>query len=134
MLVSLLTIVAKAQYAYEQIIVKALNEQVVSWNKGDIDGFMITYWNSDSLMFIGKNGITYGWKNTRANYIKSYPDTTTMGKLQFELLSIKQLSPMYCSVIGKWQLTRQIGNVGGAFTLLFKKIKNKWLIVQDHSS
>lgn len=134
MLVSLLTIVAKAQYAYEQIIVKALNEQVVSWNKGDIDGFMITYWNSDSLMFIGKNGITYGWKNTRANYIKSYPDTTTMGKLQFELLSIKQLSPNYCSVIGKWQLTRQIGNVGGAFTLLFKKIKNKWLIVQDHSS
>jgi len=36
--------------------------------------------------------------------------------------------------VGKWHLTRSIGDVGGHFTLLFKKVKNRWVIVADHSS
>ncbi len=27
-----------------------LNQQTVSWNNGDIEGFMKTYWKNDSLM------------------------------------------------------------------------------------
>ena len=92
------------------------------------------YWQNDSLMFIGKSGITYGWQKTLDNYKKGYPDTASMGKLNFELLQIKRLSVNYFFVVGKWHLTRSIGDVGGAFTLLFRKVKNKWVIVADHSS
>ena len=95
---------------------------------------MGTYWQSDSLMFIGKSGVTYGWQNTLNNYKKGYPDTAAMGKLQFDILEVKRLSVMYFFVVGKWHLTRSIGDVGGHFTLLFKKVKNKWVIVADHSS
>lgn len=108
--------------------------QQKAWNEGDLGTFMETYWNNDSLMFIGKSGITYGWKNTLANYQKGYPDTASMGKLNFNLLHVKRISDQYFSVVGKWYLTRSIGNVGGHFTLLFKKFRNKWLIVSDHSS
>ncbi|MCY7292280.1 MAG: DUF4440 domain-containing protein, partial [Ferruginibacter sp.] len=86
------------------------------------------------MMFIGKSGPTYGWENTLKNYKKNYPDTAAMGKLNFELISVKRLSVLYYSVVGKWRLKRSIGDVGGAFTLIFKKIKKKWVIVQDHSS
>ncbi|HMK05339.1 MAG TPA: hypothetical protein VK489_14150 [Ferruginibacter sp.] len=65
---------------------------------------------------------------------KSYPDTATMGKLDFDILEVKRLSVMYFFIAGKWHLTRSIGNIGGHFTLLFKKVKNKWMIVADHSS
>ncbi|MBK8785651.1 MAG: hypothetical protein IPN43_03915 [Chitinophagaceae bacterium] len=65
---------------------------------------------------------------------KGYPDTAAMGKLDFDLLEVKRLSVMYFFVVGKWHLNRSIGDVGGHFTLLFKKVKNKWVIVADHSS
>ena len=92
------------------------------------------YWESDSLTFIGKSGITYGWKKILDNYKKGYPDTAAMGKLNFELVTVKRLSKDYFFVVGKWHLTRSIGNIGGAYTLLFRKIKNQWVIVTDHSS
>lgn len=85
-------------------------------------------------MFIGKNGITYGWQKTMDNYKKNYPDTVSMGKLHFELLEVKRLSAMYFFVVGKWHLTRTIGNLSGVFTLLIRNMQNRWFIVADHSS
>ncbi len=123
-----------AQSKDEQIIRTLIEEQRLAWNTGDKEKFMQTYWQSDSLMFIGKSGITYGWQKTLDNYKKGYPDTAAMGKLDFDLLEVKRLSVMYFFVAGKWHLTRTIGDVGGHFTLLFKKVKNKWVIVADHSS
>ena len=123
-----------AQSKDEQAIRKALNEQQAAWNNGDLNLFMGTYWQNDSLMFIGKSGITYGWQKTLENYKKGYPDTAAMGKLDLTILEEKKLSAIYFFVVGKWHLTRSIGNVGGHFTLLFRKVKNKWMIVADHSS
>jgi ketosteroid isomerase-like protein len=37
-------------------------------------------------------------------------------------------------VIGSWNLTRDKGNVGGYFSLLWRKINGKWKIVIDHTS
>lgn len=92
------------------------------------------YWNSDSLLFVGKNGPKYGYRTTLENYRKSYPDTTVMGKLQFTILKVEALSPDCYFVLGKWQLRRTIGDVSGHYTLIFRKIRGEWVIVADHSS
>lgn len=49
-----------AQSKDETAVRKLLSEQNAAWNHGDIEGFMKGYWHNDSLMFIGKTGITYG--------------------------------------------------------------------------
>jgi ketosteroid isomerase-like protein len=118
----------------EEQIASLMTEQEKAWNKGDIDGFMVSYWHSDSLKFIGKKGITYGWKSTLENYKKSYPDKATMGTLKFTNLSIEPQSDTSCYVIGQWHLQREKDDVGGYYTLLWKKIDGKWVIVADHSS
>ena len=123
-----------AQSKDAMAIRNAMNEQLAAWNAGDIDRFMGTYWSDDSLMFIGKSGVTYGWQKTLENYKKGYPDTAAMGKLDFTILQVKRLSDIYFFVVGKWHLARSIGDVGGAFTLVFRKVKGKWVIVADHSS
>jgi ketosteroid isomerase-like protein len=125
---------AIAQDKDEAEIRNLLNEQIIAWNKGDIQSFMKGYWQSDSLIFVGKNGPKYGYKTTLENYRKSYPDTSTMGKLSFRLLEVKRLSEIYFSVLGNWYLKRSIGDIQGYFTILIKKIQGKWLIVMDHSS
>ena len=123
-----------AQTGAEKLIKNALRIQTESWNRGDIDGFMQTYWKSDSLLFIGKNGVNRGWQATLNNYKKSYPDTAAMGELAFDLVTIKRLSSKYYYVVGKWKLTRTIGNLSGHFDLLFRKIRGSWYIIADHSS
>ena len=123
-----------AQSKDETAIHQLLNDQTRSWNRGNIDSFMLTYWQSDSLMFIGKNGITYGWTNTLNNYKKNYPDLAAMGRLSFEVLLVRRLSSEYFQVIGKWNLQRSIGDLSGHYTLLLKKINGNWLIIADHSS
>jgi hypothetical protein len=110
-----------------------IKAQVLAWNKGDIRGFMEYYWQSDSLKFIGSKGLTYGWQKTLDNYIKSYPNKEAMGVLKFTIIESTQLSKTDIYVIGKWELEKE-KPVGGHFTLLWKKINNKWVIVSDHTS
>ncbi|QEH40073.1 DUF4440 domain-containing protein [Chitinophaga sp. XS-30] len=111
-----------------------MDAQTSAWNAGDIDGFMATYWQSDSLLFVGKNGVTYGWKGTLANYKKNYPDKTAMGTLSFNLLEFKKLAADVYFVVGKWHLARTIGDLSGHFTLVIRRIGGEWKIVADHSS
>ncbi len=130
----LLTNLAFAQSKNELAIREILENQTEAWNRGDIEGFMNGYWENDSLMFIGKSGVTYGWSNTLKNYKKNYPDTAAMGKLVFTLIKVKKLSKEYYHVTGKWFLKRSIGDIGGHYTLLFRKINGSWVIISDHSS
>lgn len=123
-----------AQNKDEQSVLSILKAQTTEWNKGNIDAFMKGYWKNDSLMFIGKSGVTYGYNNTLKNYKKNYPDTATMGKLNFTIIKVQPLSSETYFVLGKWMLTRSIGNINGHYTLIFKKINQKWVIVSDHSS
>ena len=127
---------ATAQNKGEKAIRAAMQTQMDAWNAGDIEKFMSTYWQNDSLMFIGKSGVTYGWTNTLNNYKKGYPDREAMGILSFDIIQVKRLSPEYYYVTGKWHLARKEakGDLSGHYTLLFKKIKNQWLIISDHSS
>ena len=123
-----------AQTKDEAAVKNLLMKQTTAWNKGDIEGFMQTYWKSDSLMFIGKNGVVLGWQKTLDNYKKGYPDTAAMGKLNFDIIQIKQVSPQYIYVIGQWMLTRSIGDISGHYTLMLRKIKGRWVIISYHSS
>ena len=128
---------AKTGYAQspdEKSILKILDDQTKYWNQGNLDQFVKGYWHHDSLMFIGQSGVTYGFQNTLNNYKKNYSDTARMGKLMFEIIKVQKLSDEYYFVVGKWFLHRTVGDVKGHYTLLFRKIKNEWVIVADHSS
>jgi ketosteroid isomerase-like protein len=123
-----------AQSGNEVAIRKLMAAQETAWSTGNIPGVREGYWKNDSLLFVGKNGPTYGWQQTLDNYKKGYPDTATMGQLHFDILQVKPLSGTYYFVLGKWFLKRTKGDISGVFTLLFRKFKNEWKIVADHSS
>lgn len=122
------------QSSAEKAILKILDNQTQFWNRGDLDNFVLDYWNHDSLMFIGSSGVIYGYDNTIRRYKNTYSDTAKMGKLHFEVVHLQRLSSKYYFVVGKWFLNRSIGDINGHFSLLIRKIKGKWKIVADHSS
>lgn len=127
------------QFAFTQTkdanqILQILAAQEKAWNEGDLQQFMKGYWENDSLVFVGKTGLTYGYNNTLANYKKGYPNQSYMGKLKFTILSMQPLGKQYYRIIGKWELLRTIGNLSGHYSLLLQKIKGEWKIISDHSS
>lgn len=125
--------IAFAQVSESSEIQKVLLKQQNAWNNGDIELFMQGYWNSDSLLFISKKGLTYGWQSTFINYKKSYPNKTAMGTLQFTILKIELTSPEQAYLIGKWELQKK-EPVAGHYLLLLKKINGEWKIIADHTS
>jgi ketosteroid isomerase-like protein len=118
-----------------QQILDVLALQESSWNSGDIISFMEGYWKSDSLQFIGKDGVIKGWVSTRDRYLKSYSNRDKMGTLKFEIQNLDLHGSEYAWILGKWHLNRpKEGDIGGYFTLVFRKINGKWLIISDHTS
>jgi ketosteroid isomerase-like protein len=130
----LLSFELSAQDKDKKLILDILERQTKAWNAGNLEQFMEGYWYNDSLMYVGKSGVTYGYEPTLQNYKKNYGSPDKMGQLAFEILHVNKLSNNYYQVVGKWHLKRTAGDVGGHYTLLFRKIKGEWKIVSDHSS
>ncbi len=134
-LLSLLAPLSAQKHASDvQAIRAVMQTQQDAWNRGDLEAFMQGYWKSDSLRFIGSRGLTYGWQATLDNYKKGYPNRDAMGTLRFDIISVEILSRRSAFVIGKWSLVRKAGDLSGHYTLLWRKIGGKWVIVADHSS
>ena len=119
--------------AEKNAIMQVMNAQEKAWSDGNVDHFMQGYWQSDSLMFVGKNGIKYGWQTTLDNYKKSYPNKAAMGNLAFEVIKL-EVNGSSAFMIGKWSLIRATDNPNGYFSLYWKKIKGNWVITIDHTS
>jgi beta-aspartyl-peptidase (threonine type) len=124
-----------AQTDAAKAIRKLLDDQVVAWNKGDLEGFMAGYWKSDDLTFFSGKDKTLGWKATLERYRKRYQaDGKAMGKLTFSDLQVEPLGPDCAFVRGRWQVVLKTATFQGLFTLICKKTEAGWKIVHDHTS
>ncbi len=118
----------------EEEIRAVLNDQVVAWNRGDVDGYMKGYWDSDSTEFVSGGTITRGYAKVLARYKKSYNTPQKMGKLLFRELTVRLLSPSAGIATGIWELKRASDKPWGRFTLVLEKKTEGWRITHDHTS
>jgi len=132
----LVALSAGAQPAQDKAsIQKVLDDQVVAWNKRDLEGFMVGYWKSPELSFYSGGTITKGWQATLDRYKKKYQgEGKEMGKLAFKEVSAEMIGSDHALVKGRWHLTLTKDSVGGLFTLVMKKLPEGWRIVHDHTS
>jgi ketosteroid isomerase-like protein len=110
-----------------------LDEQAGAWNRGDIDGYMAGYAQSDDTMFVGTD-VTRGWTQVRDRYKTKYDSRAKMGTLVFSDLDLRPLGRDDVVVTGAWKLTRDADTPHGRFTLIFHRRAEGWRIVYDHSS
>ena len=113
---------------------KVMDEQTAAWNRGDIDGFMQGYWNSPNMTFVSGNNVTKGWQPTLERYKKSYNSREKMGVLSFTDLEITVTGKDSAVVLGRFTLVREKDKPTGMFTLNFRKFKEGWRIIIDHTS
>jgi ketosteroid isomerase-like protein len=113
---------------------KVMEDQDAAWNRGDIEAFMQGYWKSEKMVFVSGTDVSRGWQAALDRYKKNYNSKAKMGFLSFSDLEITILSKDSAVVLGSWALKREKDNPGGKFTLIFRKFKDGWKIVHDHTS
>jgi ketosteroid isomerase-like protein len=117
----------------KEFFTRQMTDQQKNWNLGDIDGYMAYYWGSDSLMFVSKGTVRKGWQNIRDNYEKKYPDAEHMGTLEYSELYFYKLDKKKVFCTGAWKINRNNEVLSGTFTLIWVKIKSRWVITMDHT-
>jgi ketosteroid isomerase-like protein len=122
------------QVADSTAIRAMLDDQVAAWNRGDVDGYMRGYWNSDSTVFTSGGTLTRGYREVLRRYKKSYDNPEKMGVLEFQDLVIQPLSSTIAVAMGVWRLTRKSDKPWGRFTLIIEKKPEGWRITHDHTS
>lgn len=112
---------------------RQMMDQQKNWNLGDIDGYMSYYWGSDSLMFFSQGTVKKGWQNIRDGYETKYPDAAAMGVLEYNKLTFYMIDKKTLFCTGTWKIDRSKETLRGTFTLIWKKIKGRWVITMDHT-
>jgi pimeloyl-ACP methyl ester carboxylesterase len=122
--------------ASERMAIQAvLERQIAAWNRGDLEGFMATYWKSPELTFFSGKDEQAGWQATLERYRKRYQgEGREMGTLAFSALRIAVIDADHAWVRGRWQLTMSKETLGGLFTLILRRLPEGWRIVHDHTS
>jgi beta-aspartyl-peptidase (threonine type) len=111
-----------------------LERQVEAWNRRDLEAFMSGYWQSPDLSFYSGASKTSSWQATLERYRNRYQsEGREMGHLDFSELEIEMLGPQSAFVRGRWRLKMKSEEPGGLFTLIFRKFRDGWKIVHDHT-
>ncbi len=121
-------------FAVARAINEILDIQTKAWNDGDVDAFMEFYWKSDDLTFSSTGSTTRGWEATKANYKRRYPTRESMGQVAFSEIEVFALGDSAALVLGRWLLKRKPTDIGGNFSLVFRRIDDRWVIIHDHTS
>jgi uncharacterized protein (TIGR02246 family) len=111
-----------------------LDAQSAAWNRGDIEGFMDGYARSPDITFVSGDSFTRGWQTVHDRYQKNYDSREKMGTLTFSDLETSVLSNDAAVVTGRWHLQRANDQPHGRFTLIFRRTRQGWRVVHDHTS
>ena len=113
-----------------------LKAQETAWNAGNLDEFLVGYWNSPDLVFQSGGTVSRGFARTRDRYYQRYKaEGKAMGTLEFAQLEIEPLGATATLARGRWKLLMPDGQKpSGLFTLVLRKFPEGWRIVHDHTS
>ncbi|HYN25060.1 MAG TPA: nuclear transport factor 2 family protein [Pyrinomonadaceae bacterium] len=132
------TVHAQAKSKRDAITIAAvrtvLDAQRDAWNRGDIEGFMDGYARMPEITFVSGDTLTRGWRTVHDRYQKNYDSREKMGTLTFSDLETSVLSNDAAMTIGRWHLKRANDQPHGRFTLIFRRTRQGWRIVHDHTS
>lgn len=105
-----------------------------AWNRGDLDGYLAGYWDSDQTLWISNGSLTRGRKAILAAYESRFSSPQQMGKLTVAELEIDVLTPTDAIAFGRWMLVLDQESSKGFFTVQLKKLEGIWFYASDHSS
>lgn len=118
----------------KKAILAVIQKQEEDWNQKKMEAFLEGYWHSDTLRYVTNRGVTYGFEKVAEIFKRNFPDTSSMGKIDFDVIHVELITDNDAMVTGKFLQKVDKKFRGGYFTFLFRRLNGKWKIVADHTS
>jgi beta-aspartyl-peptidase (threonine type) len=123
----------------KKAIQAVLDEQVVAWNRGDLEGFMGGYWNSPDFVYLSNKQVVRGWQTMLDRYRQIFKSSgeaqMQMGRLELQDIEITMLGNEAALVWGTFRVVNPDGKQrGGLYTLVMRKFPEGWRTVYDRTS
>ena len=118
----------------ESAIRSVFEESCAAWNRGDLDGYLASYWDSEKTLWISGGSLTRGKAAIAAGYKRRFSTGGPMGRLSVAELEIDVLTSDDAIALGRWILDLEGTISQGFFTVQLRKIEGTWLFVCDHAS
>ncbi len=114
----------------------AMKDSAAGWNAGSLDRFVAIY--APDATYVTNAGLVQGRAAIADKYRASFADgANKRGKLGFDLLGSRMISPAHLLLWARWTLTPADPAAKaetGMTTLLFEHRPEGWKIISDHSS
>ena len=138
-LIALLAITLPASAEDDKADVAAAVRSVMAatreaWNRGDLAGYMAGFARSERTRHIFNRDVTVSHSAIEARFRSRYPDPSSMGTISNSDLDISVLAPDAASAFAHWTFERDGKTFAGVFTLIFRRLDGRWVIVHDHST
>jgi uncharacterized protein (TIGR02246 family) len=118
----------------EAAIRASFDQQVATWNRGDLESFATAYKNSTDILFVGATKVNRGYAEMLQRYRTTFPTREAMGTLTFSDVEVQPLDERFVTATGKFHLARTAaggGDASGSYMLVFEKTPQGWKIVRD---
>ena len=117
-------------------VAAAMADSATGWNTGSLDRFVAVY--APDATFVTEKGLVRGRAAIADRYRPSFAGgANKRGKLSFETLGTRSVSPTHMLLWARWTLTPADTAAKvetGMTTLLFERRPEGWRIISDHSS
>jgi hypothetical protein len=128
---------AQESSALAQEIIESFETWQEAWNRGDLETFLTSYWQSDKTRYISGNKMMMGFETIAESYRTRFlaDDAPSMGKMRLQV-EPEWVTQDEALVFGKYQaLDSDAALAGqGVFTVHLRRIDGVWKIVSDHAS
>lgn len=128
---------APGPQAARAVITEELHASAQAWNRGDLDGFLVTYDDGPHTTFGGASGFVRGLDQVRQRYQQSYWSSgPPEDSLSFDVVEVRMLGDDAALVLGRYRLDPPDHGAPstGFFSLVYRLTDDGWKIVHDHSS
>src|SRR5580700_7942629 len=76
----------QASHDPQKAIQIVLDEQIVAWNRGDLEGFMAGYWKSPNFVYLSNKQVVRGWQAMLDRYRQTFKSS---GEAQMGMLELQ---------------------------------------------
>jgi ketosteroid isomerase-like protein len=117
-----------------QNITQLLSDQYAAWNRHDIAGYLLPFWQSPSLLYVSDGQIFQGWQEVKGMMERNYPDRSTLGIAIPERIQVNIISNDAANSIDWWTIRFKTTSVHGVSTASWRKFPEGWRMTEAHAS
>jgi uncharacterized protein (TIGR02246 family) len=118
----------------EKEIYEEVNRAVSAWNRHDLDGYLDTFWRSDSLILVVEGETVRGWDLLSKALHTGYPNPSEMGNLTLDRVQVQMLSSDLALALTWDTVSFPKKKEFGTSTIVMKKLPEGWRVAVMHTS